>query len=833
MVVIVGLLAALVVQDLASERASAIRRLLNLAEATAGSVAEVVGTSQRAARAFASDAAVALDDPSKCDAWLGRALDALPLFTNLLLVDDGGTPVCSHHPNVVGLLDYGDRQWVQDVMQGRPVISDPLVGKLTGAWAVVVAAPVLRDGQPVGAAVLGLELARFQEILSGISLPERALITLATNSGTVLGRSLDPERWVGSSLPPPTDTEQPLGTAGGLIEGPSMEGEPMLFANVPVSGAPWRVYAGWSEAEALGGAWRQARQSGAFALLLLVLTAAGLAWVYVPTTRSLGRLVAEAGEAARSGLPLSAEGPVEIRSVAGRINETLATLGRAEDQARKLARVASQLADPVFITDRDGVIEYVNPAFERVTGYSSEEALGQTPAILNSREHPEDVYADLWRAVLSGETYRGRIRNRRKNGRTYTDEKTISPLRNEAGEITHFVATGRDVTDQEAIALRLRRAEKLEAVGQLAGGVAHDFNNVLTAITGYAELLSADLKARGNEEGLAHVREILEGAQMAGSLTHQLLTFSRREVVEADSVALNAVIKRVTSFLRRVIPADIGVAQEMDPGTPPVWIDPIHAEQIVLNLALNARDAMPDGGVLTLRTSVNGMEGDPEHGWAVLEVGDTGTGMPTDMTDQIFDPFFTTKGHGTGLGLATVREVVSGAGGTIRVDTVLEEGTTFRVTLPPHSQPSAAAKPHPAGASTTRSARTILLAEDDAPVRTLLTRILERAGHDVVAASDGRKALEAARTLDRPVDLVVTDVMMPEMKGPDLVRELRVTRPGMPALFITGHAGVSLEESLATGHSELLPKPVSPAALRDAVDRLAGRGTAPTEQSRD
>jgi len=819
---VTGLLSTLVIQDLRAQRASSVQRLLNLAEATAANVGTVLGTSRAAAERLAEGAdRVLAGAPGGCAGWLARNRETLPLFSNLVLVDRTGAPVCSQVGGVVGVVDYADRAWLAEALEGRPSMEGPMIGRRFPVWSVALSAPV-RDstGLPVGVVTVGLELARFQDFMGSLSLPRGSILTVSRNDGVIVARSQDPERWIGKEFPPPMATPPGAGTGAYTTEGPSLEGEPMLFANVPVPGAPWRVDAGWSEREALGPAFTAARGSLVLAIGLILVTSVGLTWVYVPVTRSLSGLVDGTQGALLDRRPLRAEGPAEVRSVATRFNEALLALSREEDQGRRLARVIAQLPDPVFITDREGVIEYVNPAFERVTGYTASEAIGRTPRLLRSEEHTPEVYSEMWRTIKAGFTYRGRFRNRRKNGELYTEEKTIGPLRSESGEITHFVSTGKDVTEAEAISERLSQAEKLEAIGQMAGGVAHDFNNLLTAISGYAELLSTEIEEGPGPESAEHVRKILEGAHMGGALTRQLLGITTRQTVHSEPVNLNHVVERLTAFLRRVIPADIEVVRALDPEVGPVWLDPVQAEQMVLNLALNARDAMPDGG--RLKISTHAADGDSRQ--IRFEVSDTGLGIPPEVLPRIFDPFFTTKSHGTGLGLVTVAEIVRSAHGRVDVESEPGRGTTFRIrlpeghvyTVPPLGEGSEA------GDSGAGTRCTILLAEDDPRVRALLTRVLEQAGHEVLVAPDGRAALERARSWEGPLHLVVSDVMMPEMKGPDLVAAVRSDRPGLPAVLISGHANVSLEAGFANGPTELISKPVSPAALREAVSRLAG-----------
>jgi PAS domain S-box-containing protein len=440
--------------------------------------------------------------------------------------------------------------------------------------------------------------------------------------------------------------------------------------------------------------------------------------VYIPTTRSLSRLVAGAEAAADHRTPLTPSGPDEIRAVALRINETLGKLAAAETEAVKLAQVTRQFADPVFIANCDGRFEFVNPAWEAATGYSAREVLGRRAADFGLLQ-PESgqPFGEAWTEVMGGQRYRGRVLSRRKDGTTAIDDMAMMPLRDPDGDVTHVVATSRDVAETDALAERLREAEKLKAVGQLAGGIAHDFNNLLTAISGYAELLELDLPDE-DRDARAYVQEILKGSQMARSLTQQLLTFSRRDMIQERNVSLNEVIERLVTFLRRVIPAVVRVRKELDPSAGPVWIDSVHAEQIVLNLALNARDAMPTGGELLLRTVAEAAGADSSTGWTVLEVRDTGNGIPEGIRSHVFDPFFTTKQRGTGLGLATVHDVVTRAGGSIALEDAAGGGTLVRVRLPRSATDVPIARSTPANVPALDGSRgLVLLAEDNEAVR--------------------------------------------------------------------------------------------------------------------
>jgi PAS domain S-box-containing protein len=821
--VVVVLLGSMVLHNFRMARDSAVQRLLNVAESTAGNVERLVQSSRVAASRFTIGAEDVVRDPSRCGAWLGRTLELLPAYSNLLIVDRGGRPVCSEADSVIGVHTFADRPWFAPAMAGRFVVTDPLIGRRFPVWSVIFAAPVrpVPATESIGVVALGLDLARVQNFTTGVTLPSGAVVTVATASHVIVARSRDQEQWVGKEIPAPVMSEQFVGAAK-VTEALSMEGEKTLFVSVEVPGTDWRVYAGWNEEQALGPALMDARRSAVLAAALIVVTLAGIVWVYVPTTRSLSRLVAGAEAAADHRTPLVPMGPDEIRAVALRINETLGKLAAAETEAVKLAQVTRQFADPVAIVNCDGRFEFVNPAWEAATGFTAREAQGRRAADLCLLQ-PESgqPFQEAWDGVLKGRSFRGRVLSRRRDGSTATEDMAIMPLRDPDGDITHVVATSRDVTESDALAERLREAEKLKAVGQLAGGIAHDFNNLLTAISGYAELLDLDLPDE-DRDARGYVQEILKGSQMARQLTQQLLTFSRRDMAQERNVSLNDVIGRLVTFLRRVIPADVRVRQELDPQAGPVWIDAIHAEQIVLNLALNSRDAMPTGGELLLRTRSEPHGPDSSTGWTVLEVRDTGDGIPDGIKPRVFDPFFTTKQRGTGLGLATVHDVVTRAGGTIAIEDIPGGGTLLRVRLPRSAMDASLGVPAPANGSTRDGGRgLVLLAEDNEAVRPFFHRVLAAAGYTVFDGSDGADALKQVERMPAPPSIVVTDVMMPRMKGPTLVAELRRTWPDLPALFVSGYAEPDLDVTIpADERSERLTKPISPSDLLAAVARL-------------
>src|SRR5205085_6357950 len=373
-----------------------------------------------------------------------------------------------------------------------------------------------------------------------------------------------------------------------------------------------------------------------------------------------------------------------------------------------------------------GVIEYVNPAFEALTGYTHDEACGSTPRILKSGEQGPEIYEDMWKTILSGNVFRGILVNRKKNGELYYVEESICPVRDADGQVTHFIANGRDLTERLRLEAQLLQAQEMDAVGRLAGGVAHDFNNLLTIITSYSELALDDIP-EGSPLS-SKIQEVLLAAKRAAELTRQLLAFSRKQPQALRIVDLNPVIASICNTLPRLIGEDIEFSFVPGQGVGPVRVDPVQIEQILMNLAANARDAMPQGGHLRIETShVHLDEAYIQHkpaaipvgNYAVLTVSDNGSGIPREDIPHIFEPFYTTKpsGKGTGLGLATVYGIVKQNKGYIWVYSEASAGTVFKIYLP------CAGKNRPEQSASQRNERvaagteTLLLVENEPAVR--------------------------------------------------------------------------------------------------------------------
>src|SRR5436305_2207350 len=508
----------------------------------------------------------------------------------------------------------------------------------------------------------------------------------------------------------------------------------------------------------------------------------------------------------------------------------------AEESLRKLSSAVEQSPDTVVITDRQGAIEYVNPAFEALTGYKSDEVRGRTPRILKSGEQGPEIYQDMWKTILSGNVFRGILVNRKKNGELYYVEESICPVRDSQGQITHFIANGRDLTERLRLEAQLLQAQKMDAVGRLAGGVAHDFNNLLTIITSYSELALDDV--REDSPVATKIQEVLLAAKRAAELTRQLLAFSRKQPQALRVVDLNPVVAAIAKTLPRLIGEDIAFSFTPGQGLGPVRVDPVQMEQVLMNLAANARDAMPQGGHLRIETSQVHLDQDyiqqkpaaiPVGDYAVITVSDDGAGIPREHIAHVFEPFYTTKpaGKGTGLGLATVYGIVKQNKGYIWVYSEQGSGTVFKIYLP------CAVKGRPAQLANSRpeavaaGTETLLLVEDEPAVRRASAEFLRMQGYKILEANDGLDALSVAKQHPAAIDLLVTDVVMPNMSGGELAKELARRIPKMKFLFVSGYAGKTvMDHHVLDLDTHFLQKPYSlkqlGAKIRTALDIKKG-----------
>ncbi|MBK9034831.1 MAG: PAS domain S-box protein [Myxococcales bacterium] len=478
---------------------------------------------------------------------------------------------------------------------------------------------------------------------------------------------------------------------------------------------------------------------------------------------------------------------------------------RAAQALTELATVVEQASDTILITDLRGAIVYANPAFERSTGYTRAEALGQNPRLLKSGQQDAAFYRAMWAVLKRGEVWSGSLVNRRKDGTLYEEEATISPVRDPRGTVINYAAVKRDVTRERQLERQFLQAQKLESIGQLAGGVAHDFNNILAVIIMESELAALDDQAPAPLQ--ESMREILAAAQRGAKITRQLLLFSRKEVMQPTRIDLNEILLNVAKMLQRLLREDVHLELHLHSGPLITRADAGMLEQVMMNLVVNARDAMPQGGRIVVETGARKVDAgelqdSPEVAagrYVWLSVNDTGVGIAPEIIPRIFEPFFTTKevGHGTGLGLASVFGIVKQHHGWLEVESVVGRGTKMSAFLPVHEAYAAEpveAAPRPSARGGTE---TVLVVEDDAALRRLMRRALEAGGYRVLDAADGVAARAVWHAHQAQIALVITDLAMPGgVGGRELAAGLQRDQPGLKVIFTSGYseriAGVEL-----------------------------------------
>ncbi len=509
---------------------------------------------------------------------------------------------------------------------------------------------------------------------------------------------------------------------------------------------------------------------------------------------------------------------------------------QAMEEQALVSAALEQSAELAVITDVDGTILYVNPAFERVTGWSRAEVIGQNPRILKSGRQDPAFYRRMWETLTAGRVFSATVQNRKKNGDLYVAEVAISPIRNAAGVITRYLGLQRDVTREHELEEQLRQSQKMDAIGRLTGGVAHDFNNLLGVVLANAAILRRDLPPdRGDLVDYAD--DIMEAATGGAAMVRKLLAFSRRERLTPATVDLGHTLADVGRTLQRFLPETITVTVSSADGVRAL-LDTGAFDQIMLNLATNARDAMPEGGTLTIRAAevdaVDDDTGAGDAGWtaryACVEVTDTGHGMDGETLSHVFEPFFTTKppGAGTGLGLPMVFGLMRQLGGFVRISSSPGAGTTVRLyfrnaagrrtPVPPPAVP-AAPRVERLGAAT------ILVVEDQERLRKATARALGRLGYEVVVAADAAEALVILDRPTPPIDLVLSDLVMPGISGAVLYQRLRAAGRMVPFLLMSGYASGTGEAMQVPEGVALIMKPWSLEALdariRELLDRPA------------
>jgi PAS domain S-box-containing protein len=550
--------------------------------------------------------------------------------------------------------------------------------------------------------------------------------------------------------------------------------------------------------------------------------------------------------AARGTFSYDASGtPVRMLGVVWDITERR----RVDAERIRLTAAIEHAGESFIIVDRQGVIEYVNPAFERTTGYRSPEVVGSRWDILSGGREQQPLYDDIQAILRAGRTWSGRTPAKRRDGTSIVTACTVSPVLGQDGKLEHVAVVYRDITDHLRMEEQLRQAQKIESVGRLAAGVAHDFNNMLTPILGYTEILLAGMHPA--DVRYAQLQEIRKAAESSRDLTRQLVAFSRKQVLQVKTVDLRTVVSGIEQLLRRTVRKNVALTTRLSFGPCPVAVDVGQIEQVLMNLAVNAQDAMPAGGELIIEVAPVELDEafcaahhDVKPGrYGSLTVSDTGCGMDEETRQHAFEPFFSTKSdHGTGLGLATVHGVVKQHAGSIWIESERGKGARFSIYLPAAGPEVERPRDQPATRLAWRGTETILLVEDNDMVRKLTQSLLQMQGYRVLSVASGAEALRAAgaggaaeaggakeaggaaEAGPAKVDLLLTDVVMPDMSGRDLSVKLRETSPKLKVLFMSGYSDDAIEQhGMLEADTDFIQKPFSVDGLvsrvREVLDR--------------
>jgi PAS domain S-box-containing protein len=753
--------------------------------------------------------------------------------THLDVIAPNGNIICSSAGPTPAGVAYDLSFWLPEALRGAVLVA-PVLDARTGRASAVSAAPAGDRGVVAGFA----DLTELGTTLAARFAGPRGLEILVTTADgkTALARSVDAERWSGR----PIDGTA-FATTGGSTR-PDLDNVPRVYGEATAGARGWRVYAGAEQSVIASSATSlflrevAAMSVGSVAFLI------GTLFVHrriVGPVRALSRSVNAVTDPA-SAQPASVTGPSEIAQLAQDFNELIITVmtqlaDRRHAEAGARAMLDASIDAVVGMDEAGKIVEWSRQA-ETTFGWTRAEAEGQP---LVSLIVPERYRA---RHTAGLEAYRrtgvGPLLGRRieleactRDGREIPVELAITPAETPSGHI--FTAFIRDLSTRrsselERLALeeRLRQSERLEGIGRLAGGIAHDFNNILAVVMNYSQFVEDSLPA--GSEVRDDVVQIRLAAERGATFTRQLLTFAHRGAVDPQDVQLNTVLGELRTMLRRTIPKSVSIDLRLAPDLWTTRIDLGQLEQLLLNLIVNASDAMPDGGTVVLETANIECDDQAPTGPGAmtgpcvrLEVTDTGYGMSKDVIARAFEPFFTTKakGKGTGLGLATAYGIVHQAQGAISIQSVVGRGTTVRVDLPARIgvEPEPATVRVSSIADAAPSKAMVLVVEDEAAVRAAVIRILSDRGYSVLQAAGPTSAAELARLWAGPVDLLLTDIVMPDMSGDELARELRKARPHLRVVYMTGYSG-EIDTAVLRTDGAVIHKPFTRGSLLAAVE---------------
>ncbi|HEU4394137.1 MAG TPA: ATP-binding protein, partial [Planctomycetota bacterium] len=764
-------------------------------------------------RALADSEIIRSGTPEQCTDFLGGFLRQNRTYANLGIVREDGSFRASVLPVPPGVT-ASDRTWFRIARETDAyAVGEFQVGRLTGRPSINAAVPFRVDDGRREFLFAALDLGRMQEVASAVVLPPGGVLEILDRNGTLLVRHPPGPAEVGTRPLAAEAARRLVEGAAGTEVAELPTGERMILASEPLrstagpAAAVLRV--GIPEEAVVAGADRAlGRSLLLMAAIAAVAVGAALAFGQFLVVRPLQRLQ-EVSARIGSGDLSARFGPPYSKGEMGGLERSLDAMATALETERtarhavatdlrgreEIFREMAAIVSEAFWVASPGrtSFAYVSPAFERVWGVPAER-LYRDPSLWIEAIHPSDRDR-IARLILRGDDgkYDESYRILRPDGSVRWVRDRAFPVADEAGAVVRVFGIAEDVTGLRDLEHQIQQSQKMEAVGRLAAGVAHDFNNMLTVIQGYSQLVMGSLEGEHRRQ----IQEVLRASEQAAVLTRQLLTFSRRQPVAPRAVDLNGVLSEMDRMIRRLIGASIEVVALPGASLRSIHADPNQIQQVILNIVVNARDAMPDGGRLTLETyevivdeayTETHLQSRPGP-YVVLAITDTGIGMDDSVKERIFEPFFTTKGEGkgTGLGLATVYGIVQQCGGDIFVYTEKGRGTTFKIYFPPHDAAAAPPRRESIRSAGPTPPKTILLVEDDDSIRKLVFVSLRGAGHSVIATASAEQALRELDGHEGPVDLLVTDIGLPGMDGLALAGRVRDRRPRTRVLLISGY----------------------------------------------
>jgi len=825
------------------------QNMLRLADGVALNARQFINQAYRLLAILEEDPEVQKHDVAQLGPFFSDLLQRWPSYANLGLVGLNGEVLASALPSST-TVDVSDRSYFLETIRNRDfAMGDYQIGQISHKPIVPFGYPVTDNaGKITGVLFAAIDVTRLNQLDREMQAQLTTGTTLAAidSSGTVLVYWPNPEKWVGRTVADHPLVKTAWAKGRGMEEAPGLDGIRRFHAFQPLQsrlgrksvniiiGTPREV--AFAKANQLLA--RNLSLFGLVAVLALVVAWFGADLFILrrvnPLLRATERL-SRGDLGARTGIPPE---PGEMTQLAQTFDQMAEALEQREGERKEAeealkrseqekALILESIPEQVLYHDKEMRILWANSAAAESARRTPGELVGHYCYQLYMRRSEPCEGCPVVESLQAGEPRQAEM--------SFPGGPTLFirgyPVRDAAGEIAGAVEIALDVSARRQLEDQLRQAQRLQAVGKLAGGVAHDFNNLLTAIIGYSDLLMSRLG--GDSPLRKDVLEIRKAGERATTLTRQLLAFSRRQVLQPKVLNLNSVVAEMHQMLCRLIGEDVDLVTVLVPGLGRVKADPGQIEQIIMNLVVNARDAMPHGGKLTIETAnvdlddayVRQHAGVQPGPYALLAISDTGLGMDSETQSQVFEPFFTTKekGQGAGLGLATVYGIVKQSGGHIWVYSEPGRGTTFKIYLPRVEEPLGLPESTAVRAGATEGTETILVVEDEDEVRWLVCEILQEKGYSVLEVRQSREAVELGQRYEGPIHLLVTDVVMPGMGGRELAENMTRLRPAMKVLYISGYTeNAIVHQGVLDEGTHFLPKPFPPEVLarkvRDMLD---------------